>query len=206
MELFAAQVLALLDHLDVQQAVIGGTSLGANVALATAIEGPERTRGLFVEMPVLERGAMAAGAIFVPATLTYRRLRRPARSLAKMFNRVPRTWRERGPGLYADVVLDVLGQQPAASDAVLQGLLTGELAPHPSRRESITLPTLIVGHEHDPLHPFSDAEELHREISSSRLVQARSFFELRFPPNRLSEAIADFLDELWKDPVASGEA
>jgi pimeloyl-ACP methyl ester carboxylesterase len=157
-------------------------------------------------MPVLERGAMAAGAIFVPATLTYRRLRRPARSLAKVFNRIPRTWLEKGAGLYADVVLDVLGQQPAPSEAVLQGLLTGELAPHPSRRESISMPTLIVGHQHDPLHPFSDAEELHREISTSRLVQAHSLLELRFPPNRLSELIADFLDEVWTDALASGEA
>ena len=33
MTIFGRQAIALLDHLDVEQAVIGGTSLGANAAL-----------------------------------------------------------------------------------------------------------------------------------------------------------------------------
>jgi len=44
----------LLDHLGVPQAVVGGTSLGANVALEAAVLAPERVRGLVLEMPVLE--------------------------------------------------------------------------------------------------------------------------------------------------------
>jgi pimeloyl-ACP methyl ester carboxylesterase len=34
---FGRDVIALLDHLGVQQAVVGGTSLGANVALEAAV-------------------------------------------------------------------------------------------------------------------------------------------------------------------------
>ncbi len=33
MTFFAQQVVGLLDHLEIEQAVIGGTSLGANTAL-----------------------------------------------------------------------------------------------------------------------------------------------------------------------------
>ncbi len=40
MELFARQVVALLDHLDLGEAVIGGTSLGANVTLEVAAHSP----------------------------------------------------------------------------------------------------------------------------------------------------------------------
>jgi len=40
MQRFAEQVVALLDHLEVEQAVVGGTSLGANVALETAALAP----------------------------------------------------------------------------------------------------------------------------------------------------------------------
>ena len=36
MDQFAEQTLALLDHLEIDQAVVGGTSLGANVTLSTA--------------------------------------------------------------------------------------------------------------------------------------------------------------------------
>jgi pimeloyl-ACP methyl ester carboxylesterase len=197
MELFAEQVVGLLDHLEIEQAVIGGTSLGANVALEAAVHAAGRVRGLFVEMPVLERAAATAGAMFVPLAVAYRRLRRPASRVATIFDRIPRTGRQEGTGLYADVVLDFLSQGPEPSEAVVQGLLSGEIAPHPALREKIAAPALIVGHEHDFLHPFSDAEDLHRELVNSKLVQAQSFLELRFPPNRLSALIANFLDEVW---------
>ena len=52
---FGQGVVALLDHLGLDQAVVGGTSLGANVALEVAVLSPHRERGLVLEMPVLER-------------------------------------------------------------------------------------------------------------------------------------------------------
>lgn len=192
MELYARQVVALLDHLDVPEAVVAGTSLGANVTLEVAAHAPDRTRGMFVEMPVLERAAPAAAAIFLPLTIAYAQAERPFSWFASAMRRVPR-----GVSLYWDVVLDTLSRDPIPSAAVLHGLLTGRLAPHPSVREKIDVPALIVAHPHDILHPFSDAAALARELPNSELVAARSFFELRFPPNRLSNRIADFLDEVW---------
>src|SRR4051794_39773893 len=54
MRLFARQIEALLDYLELQQAVVGGTSLGANVTLELGALAPERLRGMFIEMPVLD--------------------------------------------------------------------------------------------------------------------------------------------------------
>src|SRR5436305_12707699 len=48
---YAEQVVALMDHLGTDQAVVMGTSLGANVALATASLSPERLRSVVVELP-----------------------------------------------------------------------------------------------------------------------------------------------------------
>lgn len=59
------------------------------------------------------------------------------------------------------------------------------------------VPALVIGHRRDILHPLSDAEALARELPNSRLVEARNFFEMRFPPNHLSDALADFLEEVW---------
>jgi pimeloyl-ACP methyl ester carboxylesterase len=197
MENFADEVIALLEHLQTSEAVIGGTSLGANVALEVAVRAPRKVRGLFLEMPVLEKAAVTAGAIFIPLTLGYRSFERPAQTLGRLVRRIPRTGHQTGAGLYADVVLDVLAQDPAPSGAIVQGLLSGEIAPHPTEREKIDQPALIIGHQHDVLHPFSDAEGLHHELRNSELLQARSFFELRFPPNQLSARIGDFLDRVW---------
>src|SRR5437588_10669940 len=43
---FAKQVIALLDHLELEHAVVGGTSLGANLSLEVAATAPERLRGM----------------------------------------------------------------------------------------------------------------------------------------------------------------
>jgi pimeloyl-ACP methyl ester carboxylesterase len=192
MELFARQVVALLDHLDIDEAVIGGTSLGANVTLEVAAHAPERCRALFIEMPVLERAAPFAGGLFLPLLVAYSQAATLMERTGNLIGRIPR-----GLSLYGDVVLETLSREPVGSAAVLHGLLTGRLAPHPDDREKIDIPALIMGHNRDLLHPFSDAEALSRELRNSELVQASSFFELRFPPNRLSDLINDFLDEVW---------
>lgn len=193
MELFANQVVGLLDHLDIPEAIIGGTSLGANVTLEVAAHAPDRCRGMVIEMPVLERAAPAAALIFLPLTIGYAQAAGLVQRFAEVVRHVPR-----GSHVYVDVVLDTLSRDPVPSAAVLHGLLTGRLAPHPNDREKIDIPALIMGHTRDLLHPFSDAEALHRELRNSELIQANSFFELRFPPNRLSDSIADFMDELWR--------
>lgn len=192
MELFARQVVALLDHLDISEAVIGGTSLGANVTLEVADLAPERTKAMFMEMPVLERAAPAAAVIFLPLTIAFAEAAGPLGMAAKLFRMVPR-----GFGLYPDIGLDVLSADPVPSAAVLHGILTGRLAPHPDDRSKMDMPALVVGHDRDILHPFSDAEALSRELPNCEIIRANSFFELRFPPNRLSDLIADFLDEVW---------
>jgi pimeloyl-ACP methyl ester carboxylesterase len=192
MEIFGRQVVALLDHLDIGEAVIGGTSLGANVSLETAVHAPYRVRAMFVEMPVLERAAPAAGVIFLPLTIAYAELGSLFQRVSRLFQRLPR-----GLGLYPDVLFDLLSRDPRPSSAVLHGLLTGRMAPHVTDREKIETPALVIGHTRDILHPFTDAEALARELPNGELIQARSFFELRFAPNRLSDRIADFLDEVW---------
>src|SRR6476659_7115938 len=66
MTAFGEQVIALLDHLGADQAVIGGTSLGANVSLEVADLAPDRVRGLMLEMPVLDNAVEAGIMAFAP--------------------------------------------------------------------------------------------------------------------------------------------
>src|SRR3978361_1340076 len=46
MDLYADDVIELMDHLHIKRAVIGGISLGGYVALSLALRFPERTSGL----------------------------------------------------------------------------------------------------------------------------------------------------------------
>ena len=43
------------------------------------------------------------------------------------------------------------------------------------------------------------------ELPNAELVRARTFFEMRFAPDRLAYTIADFLDDCWEAPEVDAE-
>jgi pimeloyl-ACP methyl ester carboxylesterase len=191
MPLFARQVVALLDHLEEESAVVGGTSLGANIALEVAVRHPDRTRALFIEMPVLDNALAAVTAFFAPLLLGLK-IGRPLFEGISLFTRaIPRT------NYLVDIGLDWVRQRPGPSQAVLEGLLLGETAPHREDRVQIEHETLVVGHPRDPLHPFSDSGMLLEELPNARLVEANSILEWRLDPSRLNDELSGFLEEVW---------
>jgi pimeloyl-ACP methyl ester carboxylesterase len=198
MTFFGEQVIALLDHLEIDAAVVLGTSLGANTALEAAALAPERLRGMVIEMPVLDGSLLACALAFTPLMLALSYGEPMMRVVQAGAKRVPRL-----PGLL-DVVVDTVRQDPAPGAAVLQGLFFGRIAPHRSERRRIETTTLVIGHRRDPLHPFSDAGMLAEELPNGRLLEASSIIELRIAPDRLTGEIADFIDECWQPRAAAG--
>ena len=95
-------------------------------------------------------------------------------------------------------MLDTVRQAPEPSAAVLQGLFFGRTAPHRTERRTFETPALVIGHQHDIVHPFSDAGMLVDELPNGRLLQASSILELRLAPERLTSEIAEFVDECWR--------
>jgi pimeloyl-ACP methyl ester carboxylesterase len=194
MDLFAEQTVALLDHLEIDQAVVGGTSLGANTTLCVASMAPERLRGMLIEMPVLDNALLGCAIAFTPLLIALT-FGEPVMRLVSLAARaVPR---DRLP-LMADVVLDWLRQDPAPGAAVMQGLFFGRVAPPSSERARFEAPTLVIGHPRDPIHPFSDADGLAHEMPNARLLDANSIIELRLWPERLTGEIATFIDDCWR--------
>jgi hypothetical protein len=102
-----------------------------------------------------------------------------------------------------DNVLQTLRQPPEPSAAVLQGLFFGRVAPHRSERRTFQTPALVIGHQYDIVHPFSDAGMLAEELPNGRLLQASSILELRLAPERLTNEIAEFVDECWRPRPAA---
>jgi pimeloyl-ACP methyl ester carboxylesterase len=198
MSFFGDQVVALLDELGVEQAVVMGTSLGANATLEVAAQAPERLRGMVVEMPVLDNALLSCALAFTPLLvgLTF------GEPLMRVVQRAARAVPEKRLPWFANVVLDTVRQDPAPSAAVLQGLFFGRIAPHRTERQTFDVPALVIGHRRDPVHPFSDAGMLADELPNGRLLEAESMIELRFSPDRLTAEIAGFIDDCWRAPGA----
>jgi pimeloyl-ACP methyl ester carboxylesterase len=193
MSAFAIQAVALLDHLKLEQAIVGGTSLGANITLEVASLAPERLRGMLLEMPVLDNAIPACAAAFTPLLFALTFGEPVMRIVARGARAVPRR-------VVPDLLefgLDAVAQEPGPSGAVLQGIIFGRTAPDRSERRTFDAPALVIGHPRDPVHPFSDADMLAHELPNARLIDANSIIELRMKPARLTAAIADFVRDCW---------
>lgn len=198
MATYGGQILALMDHLEIEQAVVMGTSLGANAALEVAARSPERLRGMVIEMPVLDNGLLWSALTFTPLLVALTFGEPAMKLLARTTRAVPRRLLPH----YGNVMLDLVRQDPGPGGALLQGLFFGRIAPPRSERATFTTPTLVLGHQRDPVHPFSDAGMLAQEMPNARLLQASSLLELRLQPERLTGEIAAFVDEVWAKPRA----
>lgn len=190
MDSYARHVVNLLDELGIDQAAVGGVSLGANVALQVAVLAPDRVQALVVEMPVLEWAAPGAAMVFLPLLLGVHYAAPLVRLVARLAKRMPDT----GVGAL-DSFVHTLRLEPEEAAAVLHGMLVGPITPTYEQRHAIAVPALVIGHKVDFVHPFTDADHLTRQLPNARLVEAHSIVELRTMPARLTEEIADFLSD-----------
>ena len=192
---YAEQVIALLDHLGVEEAILGGLSLGANVSLFAASRHPERVRGLILEMPVLEWAVPFAALTFVPLLLAAHYGRRILTPITATVRRLPDL--PFGP---ANSLLHAAATPPRAMSAILHGVLVGPVAPTQDERRELQAPTLVLAHRHDAIHPFDDARNLVEQLPDAVLVPATSSLELRLRPDRLTARVEAFVAQAWSSP------
>jgi 3-oxoadipate enol-lactonase len=188
----AAGVDAVLDALGVQQATIGGLSMGGYVTFA-----------LFRRSPGRFTGVVLADTKAAPDTPEGREGR------AKLLDLV----RREGPAAVADQMLpkllgetsqrerpDVAGQVRAMIEANHAEGIAGGIEAIRDRPDSMTLldrmscPALLVVGAEDGLTPPADAEAMQQRLSRSRLVvlPAAGHLSNLETPDAFSQALADF--------------
>jgi len=171
---YAQFVIDLLDHLKIQRAVIGGNSLGGEVAWRTAVLAPGRVAGLIL--------VDAAGPAFTPQSMPI------GFAIARLpvLNRIPEWVLPRGlvaqsvASVYGDpskVTAELVdryfeltlreGNRRALGIRMQQTSIKGEDA---ERIKTIQAPTLILWGGQDRLIPPPIARIFERDIAGSRLV------------------------------------
>lgn len=167
---FADDLGALMNHLNVQRAVVGGISMGAGIALNFAVRFPKRVVALVLSRPAW--------------------LDRPHAWNVRMFSLVSRLLTEHGPAAgkemfrqtveYRDTlqrwpeVAKSLAEQfdsPHARETAckLETIINDTPCPDRALWRSLRVPTLILANHHDPIHPWEFATELAREIPGAEL-------------------------------------
>jgi len=190
---FGDDVVDLLDHLGIERAIVGGLSLGANIALSVAERHLDRCAGLFLEMPVLAEGRASAEQVFpavLRSALRFERVLGPPTALIRRLPSVPCQ-----PEL--GLVKDVLGINVLSMAALESGLLRSDEpfpADDPSLLNEIKVPTLVVGHHFDGLHAFGDSRLTADRIHGSELVQTTTIADLRLRQRRYAQIVNGWLD------------
>jgi pimeloyl-ACP methyl ester carboxylesterase len=183
---FADDLLALMDHLKIARAVIGGISMGAAITLNFALRFPDRVLGLVQSRPawldfpqpenvevfgliaqfIRQHGAQRGREFFIKHEL-YQRWRREfpdaANSLISQFN------------------------HPRADETVVKFERIPRDAPCHDRAEwsRIKVPTLVLANRLDPIHPFEYGETI------ARLIPGAEFHELTSKSLSLEQHEAD---------------
>lgn len=156
----ADDVIALLDALAIERAVVGGASMGAAVSLHVAVRAPERVEGLVLALPPTAWSTRSerASAYTNAAMLVERR------GLDELIAASRQQLIDSGaPRWVAEIwrgVHDRWGPEDERRlPLVFRGAALSDLPPH-RELSSIPAPTLVLGWERDELHPVSTARVL----------------------------------------------
>ena len=188
-----ADVVGLLDHIGEEKAVVGGLSLGANVALAMGQRRPGRVAALILEMPVMLRGHRVGRPVFMTMARAFRSSGFALGRATALVRRLPLPRNQ--PELIA--LRDVASTDPRVGAAVLRGLLNEPPLPEDlDTLARITMPTLVFGHRLDPLHVLDDARDLVNALPDGRLVELPWIGARALEPAKIANAMEPFLNEL----------
>ena len=198
---FADDVRALLDHLGIERAVIGGISMGAATALHFALTHPDRTLGLVLSRPAWLDERRTSGFEAFAVIAGFLRRYGPVEGAAR-FQELPEFVRLAASS--PDNAQSMLGQfaAPRALEQVAKLERIPQHQPSFTRADwrRIAVPTLVLGNRQDAIHPFDYAEAYAREIPGAQLVELtpKSVSKERHTSDT-AEALGSFLKQ-WLPP------
>jgi pimeloyl-ACP methyl ester carboxylesterase len=174
-EHLAGDWLALMDHLDLDQVIAGGISLGAALALHLALQQPQRVRALVLVRPAWLDGPLPEANRTLYASLA-RLIREQGVAQAQLtFAAAPAylALRAESPAAAEAFMRQFESAQAEAAVARLEQLPAQ--APHPRAGwAALKTPTLILACRDDRVHPFDVAEALAAGLPGAELVEVPS--------------------------------
>jgi len=199
---FADDLLALLDELGIGQAVVGGISMGAAVALNLALRFPHRVHALILSRPCwLDHPSPPNARMFLSIAQCIRQY--GAKEGRKQFCQsgeyrdLFRHW-----PYFAQSLLGLL-DDPRAEETVVKLEQIANDAPCRSLDElaTIRLSTLVLVNRHDPVHPYEYGEVLVQAIPGAQLreVAPKSESESRHAAD-VQRCITEFLQLTFGGP------
>jgi 3-oxoadipate enol-lactonase len=196
MDDMARDVAALMDELKIDQAVVGGLSMGGYVALEFAKLFPARLDGLVLagtRAPADSEQERQARFQQVEQMFAKGMSGIAEASLPKLL--APWTLAEK-PEVVARIREMILRSDPKGASAAQRGMAARR--DYSDDLPGINVPTLVIVGRDDPIRPVADAEFMHDRIRESRLeiIEDAAHMTNMEQPEVFNAALLNFLHDL----------
>jgi pimeloyl-ACP methyl ester carboxylesterase len=169
---FADDLLALMDHLQVEKAVVGGISMGAAVALNFALRHPQRVLGLVLHRPAWLDAPRRDNVVVFTAMADLLREHGAERGL-ELFKQSEIYQRALARSTASAASLASQFMHPRAQETVVRLEKIPLDAPGADRRQwrALAVPTLVMANDDDVIHPLEYGVTLAREIPGAEFKE-----------------------------------
>lgn len=168
LDVFARDLVALLDHLEIDEAVVAGLSMGGQIVMETYRLFPDRIAGLVLadtSAPAETEAGRKARADAADRLLQEGMAPYSDEVLTKMV--APANVKAL-PDVARHVMRMMLGAPPAGAAAALRG--RAERPDYVEMLSGVDVPTLVVVGADDEFTPLEDARLMHERVEGSEMV------------------------------------
>lgn len=172
MATFSDDLLALMDHLRIERAVIGGISMGAAVALNFAVRHPERVRGLVLQRPAWLDQPRGGNVGIYSEMARLIRQHGPVKGM-ELFKLAPsfqKAFKQSQPGAKS-LLAHFLDPLAAERVALLERIPVDSPHADRARWRALAVPTLVLASRQDEVHPFDFGLVLAEEIPGAEFQE-----------------------------------
>jgi 3-oxoadipate enol-lactonase len=190
MDEWGADVFSLMDCLEIDDAVIGGLSMGGYVTFAMYRQAPSRFNGMVLantrSLPDSEQAR--AGRMQLRTMLAEQG---PSIVAAQLLPKLFSSAADRGAVDFAHDLIDAAA--PESVDAAIGALMDRPDSTHDLAR--ITCAALVIASDEDAIVPLAEAEAMQRALTRSRLtvIGGAGHMSNLEQPDAFSRALEDFL-------------
>jgi pimeloyl-ACP methyl ester carboxylesterase len=172
---FADDVIAFMDFLGLEQAFVGGNSMGAGVSLNLVLRYPERIRGLILLRPAwLDYPHPENLKVYTTIIdFIYQHGKQKGKTLfqqSELYNGI----RQESEHAATTLLTEFDNLNSPEQFAIRERFVNQAPLERLGLLQTITIPTLVMGQERDPTHPLEFAKKLANAIPTAQFKQATS--------------------------------
>jgi pimeloyl-ACP methyl ester carboxylesterase len=192
---FAADAIALLDHLGISQAIVGGISLGAALSMRLAALHPNRVAGLILARPAWVVGPSATMAPYLEIAALIKEFGAREAALHLEASACLAAIAAVSPDNAASLKSFFSQPNPANTIALLSTIPSDSPGIDSEMIAGIQAPALIIGTDQDFVHPLAYAERLQQILphAALRIITSKSINKAQYKLD-FREALGWFLN------------